>query len=598
MDVTLTMSADTFDGFCQSILGGNWSGVNDYTAHFVENTAVSTSLRRSTLLDALHSVQLSISYLDAPNQPIKKLLKTQNIVLDDFERTDISKVLFVEAVFQLMAENDLFDEQVCLALFQLKVVYMSLLVQDSTLLNAPDKFAVIFINTMISQSAGWYRNTSKNRWQAKRGELLSFIRTVMSESDITEELMNHAMTEMLENIKQKNNKILRLERRLCEAEKGRIKLQDYDEQVADCINFNIRELNLSNVFIGFLHGTWREVLRGVLLQARDEDTGKAWRNAAQVTSLMIRSLQPKAYLKRFYSRADDIVERVEEIMESVNAEQSVIQSVADMLLNCQKEMIKESVNYETPPLIPLGKYFLNSEFSISNDLMSNLDGLDLNQHFCYREEDALPVLYKLIYIDKEHQFFFFTGMESCQHWIKSFKEIAFNLSSGMLAPIELDSAFPDYVDQVLDHWWSSQMKSVQADRENKFEEKKVAAIKKDKTDRAELELKIAEVTRLRKEYGDKLRTSSELRKKIKRIVDSLPLGAWIIISPGDNPCRGKLAVRIARSDKFIFVNRSGLRVAEYKRGELLEEIINGNVELEHEGLDFERNLSHIIQRIK
>ncbi|MBV1873851.1 MAG: DUF1631 domain-containing protein, partial [Gammaproteobacteria bacterium] len=424
------------------------------------------------------------------------------------------------------------------------------------------------------------------------------IRTVMSESDITEELMNHAMTEMLENIKQKNNKILRLERRLCEAEKGRIKIQDYDEQVADCINFNVRELNLSNIFIGFLHGTWREVLRGVLLQSRDEDAGKAWRNAAQVTSLMIRSLQPKAYMKRFYSRADDIVERVEEIMKSVNAEQSVIQSVADMLLNCQKEMIKESVNYETPPLIPLGKYFLNSEFSISNDLMSNLDGLDLNQHFCYREEDALPVLYKLIYIDKEHQFFFFTGMESCQHWIKSFKEIAFNLSSGMLAPIELDSVFLLYVNQVLHHWWSSQMKSVQADRENKFEEKKVAAIKKDKTDRAELELKIAEVTRLRKEYGDKLRTSSELRKKIKRIVDSLPLGAWIIISPGDNPCRGKLAVRIARSDKFIFVNRSGLRVAEYKRGELLEEIINGNVELEHEGLDFERNLSHIIQRIK
>lgn len=598
MDVALTMSPDKFDSFCQTILGGNWSGVNNYTAHAVEKTTVASCIGRSVLLDALRSVQFSTSYLDMPKQPIKKLLKDQGFLLENFEHTEISKVLFVEAVFQLMAENKLFDEQVCLALFQLKVVYMILLIQDSALLKMPDKSPIIFLNTVISQSVGWYRNAGENRWQAKRNELLNFIRTVMSASDITEELMSHTTIEVLEKIKQKNDKISRLERRLCEAEKGRMKLQDYDEQVADCLNFNVRGLKLPNVFIEFLHGTWREVLRGVLLQARDEDAGKEWRNAAQVTSLMIRSLQPKAYLKRFYSRADDIVERAEEIMESVNADQSVLQAAAVLLLKCQKEMIKECAHYETPPLIPLGKYFSDAEFSISNDLMSNLDTLNLNQYFCYREEGSLPVLYKLIYIDKEHQFFFFTGMESCQHWIKSFKEIAFNLSSGMLMHIEIDRSFLRYVNQVLHHWWSSQIKGIQADREKTFQEKKVAAIKKGEIDRAELEIKITEVARLRKEYGDKLRISSELRKKIKRIVDSLPLGAWIIVTPGEEASRGKLAVRIARSDKFIFVNRSGLRVAEYKRGELVEEIINGNVELEHEGLDFERNLSHIIQRIK
>ena len=597
MDIALPVSL-TFEAFSHEVLGGSWSELRHYTLHTIDCATEAEHLDSAILLEALHSIQFNSAYLKKPNQSIKNILTHQGFDLEDFELTDISKVIFIDAIFKLIRADKLFDEQVCLALFQLKVIYMILLIQDSTLLKTPYACSVVFLNRMISQSMGWHQNVSVSRWQAKRDELLKFIQVVMSSRDITEDLMKQAAFNMLESIELKNEKSSHLERRLCEAEKGRIKLQSYDEQVADCLNFNCRGIKLQLAFIGFLHGIWREVLRGVLLQASDENAKNVWRNAAQVTSLMIHSLQEKAHLKRFYSRADGIVERVEKIMESVHTDENVIEVAGDLLLNCQKEMISDIAHYEAPPLISLGKFFSDTELSISKSLMVKLEALDLNQHFCYQEEGALPVLYKLIYIDRIHQFFFFIGVESCQHWTKSFKDIAYNLSSGMLMNVELEECFPNFMNLALNKCWGCQIKSMHADKERQIEKIKVAEKKKEKINRAALELKIDEVRGLRKEYGDQIRTSSELKKKIKGIIDSLPLGAWINIVKKGESIRAKLAVRIARSDKYIFVNRSGLRVAEYKRLELVDEVINGCVELEHEGHNFERSLSHIIKRIK
>lgn len=80
--------------------------------------------------------------------------------------------------------------------------------------------------------------------------------------------------------------------------------------------------------------------------------------------------------------------------------------------------------------------------------------------------------------------------------------------------------------------------------------------------------------------------------------DSLRVGSWIELSRDDTKVRCKLAAFIKATGKYIFVNRSGAKVAEYQREELAAEMESGNVAMLDDGLIFDRALESIIDNLR
>lgn len=80
--------------------------------------------------------------------------------------------------------------------------------------------------------------------------------------------------------------------------------------------------------------------------------------------------------------------------------------------------------------------------------------------------------------------------------------------------------------------------------------------------------------------------------------DSLRVGSWIELSRDDAKVRCKLAAFIKATGKYIFVNRSGAKVAEYQREELAAEMESGNVAMLDDGLIFDRALESIIDNLR
>ncbi|SHK59536.1 Protein of unknown function [Marinobacter antarcticus] len=80
--------------------------------------------------------------------------------------------------------------------------------------------------------------------------------------------------------------------------------------------------------------------------------------------------------------------------------------------------------------------------------------------------------------------------------------------------------------------------------------------------------------------------------------DSLRVGAWIELTRDGTRLRCKLAAFIRATGKYIFVNRSGAKVAEYRRQELASAMASGTVTMLDDGLIFDRALESIIDNLR
>lgn len=80
--------------------------------------------------------------------------------------------------------------------------------------------------------------------------------------------------------------------------------------------------------------------------------------------------------------------------------------------------------------------------------------------------------------------------------------------------------------------------------------------------------------------------------------DRLRVGSWIELSREGTRTRCKLAAFIKATGKYIFVNRSGAKVAEYQRDQLAAAMAEDEITLLDDGLIFDRALESIIDNLR
>jgi len=82
------------------------------------------------------------------------------------------------------------------------------------------------------------------------------------------------------------------------------------------------------------------------------------------------------------------------------------------------------------------------------------------------------------------------------------------------------------------------------------------------------------------------------------LADSLRVGCWVEITLDGSKIRCKLAAFIKATGKYIFVNRSGAKVAEYYRQDLASAMAAGEIGMLDDGLIFDRALESIIDNLR
>ncbi|MDL0432554.1 DUF1631 domain-containing protein [Marinobacter sp. TBZ242] len=80
--------------------------------------------------------------------------------------------------------------------------------------------------------------------------------------------------------------------------------------------------------------------------------------------------------------------------------------------------------------------------------------------------------------------------------------------------------------------------------------------------------------------------------------EGLRVGSWIELTRDGSKIRCKLAAFIKATGKYIFVNRSGAKVAEYQREELAAALAAEEITMLDDGLIFDRALESIIDNLR
>lgn len=91
---------------------------------------------------------------------------------------------------------------------------------------------------------------------------------------------------------------------------------------------------------------------------------------------------------------------------------------------------------------------------------------------------------------------------------------------------------------------------------------------------------------------------SEIERAWLDRADSLRVGSWIELTRDTTKTRCKLAAFIKATGKYIFVNRSGAKVAEYYRESLAQAMACDEITMLDDGLIFDRALESIIDNLR
>lgn len=81
-------------------------------------------------------------------------------------------------------------------------------------------------------------------------------------------------------------------------------------------------------------------------------------------------------------------------------------------------------------------------------------------------------------------------------------------------------------------------------------------------------------------------------------VRRLRIGAWVEVMDDDEPLRCKLVAVIDSSDRYVFANRTGMKVREWSCAGLVQALRRGEVRLLDDGLLFERALDAVLERLR
>ncbi|MDR0209066.1 MAG: DUF1631 domain-containing protein [Pseudomonas putida] len=81
-------------------------------------------------------------------------------------------------------------------------------------------------------------------------------------------------------------------------------------------------------------------------------------------------------------------------------------------------------------------------------------------------------------------------------------------------------------------------------------------------------------------------------------VRRLRIGAWVEVMDDEEPLRCKLVAVIDSSDRYVFANRTGMKVREWSGAGLVQALRRGEVRLLDDGLLFERALDAVLERLR
>jgi hypothetical protein len=480
-----------------------------------------------------------INVQDALNSLLAEKMPTKALSIG---QVDDDSINLVAMLFQFILDDRNLAAPMKALIARLQIPLIKVAMMDKSFFSKGGHPARKLLNEVASACLGWTENQSPAKDPLYK-KVESIVDTLLNDFDTDPGIFEEVLTDFVSFLEVDRRRAGLVEQRTLDAEDGKAKAEIARAKVQKTLNEKVAGQILPKVVVQLLEDAWSNVLFLICLKEGDE--GPAWKDAWCTVDDLLWSVKP---------------------MSDAQSRQKLLKLLPVLLKSLRLGLNKISYN----------PFDMNQLFKDLEPIhIKQLSDLSAPRQKAAPEPVSPPVNAQVKSLDEMLDDR--AADNVCLEDLDSELSAGFDLLDVMDQSIEDDS----------DELKRSSTKNIPADEiEQQYVKEIVVGGRKNEAESAQ---------NVAVDDTDLLDENDPCYKQ----VDKLAAGSWIEICRDDNKkFRCRLAAIIRGTGKYIFVNRSGMKVEEMNRDSLALAIKLGAVVLLDEGLLFDRALESVIGNLR
>jgi len=493
--------------------------------------------QQTQALNGITPQQLDISQV--LNQLLETKIPDQTLSLG---HVDSDVINMIDMLFQFILDEPQLAPPLKALIARLQIPFIKLAMMDKQFFSKGNHPARQLLNTLAKACLGWEQveNVENDRLYKKIDELVT---TVIDQFDSDTAIFQQLLDEFKKFIEAEERRAQLVQQRTLGAEEGKAKTELAREQVENLLDSKLNGLDLPEPVVQLSTEGWNQVLLHIFLKDGSEST--EWQEAVALLDDLIWSVRPvenESARQQLLKRAPKIVKALRKGLATVSFNPVQLQHLFEAVEAIHMDRLEQALPDDSaePPILTAK---LTADELLSSQPV-NKDETVVNGAIVSETGVSLDQL-----LEKD-------------------RADSTSVNKDALAELdaELNSTLGD-VDALGGPNSIDKQPNVAQVEESCDQEHKQAPIEED--------------------------------QEALGVVDSLSMGGWFELSlEEDSQCRCRLAAVIRATGKYIFVNRSGVKVAEYTRQSLAQAIKNSQVRQLDDGKLFDRALESVINDLR
>ena len=420
-------------------------------------------------------------------------------------------------------------------------------------------------------------------------------------------------------------RLTKLEQRLVDSERGQLRTRRAQQQAARVLNVAMAGKRLTQAAVDYLQQDWYRELQWGALQFGDNDPASGapsaqWQRRAELTERLVNSLvdplDDDDARQQLYHLISEVDTELRAVLSEHAADPEIVENQLARIQQQHLALLKgKPLAPTTFTLLANHDPWLSPTTSISRDLLRQVTELDLQRWFLLRVNGSDSRIKLVLKMDDTSQLLFSNrlGVRALQ---KSFEEFAYLISLGEATPLPGAGQASNALRQVLlqlmqradararSEGEARQRELLEQQRRQQAKEKALAEATAlaEQQARAESEAleraREQEAQRRRAHIEEQSGVAEQQTRAMRQQATLLTVGSWVELHDDIGTVqRVKLAVKLP-SGKLIFVDRDGVRRAEFDRDAFAQRLLEGSAQILNQGPQFDDTLARVVHGLR
>ncbi len=392
----------------------------------------------------------------------------------------------------------------------------------------------------------------------------------------------------------------KLETRLIDSEAGSRTIKEAENTVAKLFNEHLAGSPLTAPIQEFAYENLRREMQYLFINhGRGATQYRLWEKTVKILGWLFKTDKTAEQKRQLSTVLPNHLELLNNTIKPLTyPQENLDEFVREINFAFFSILQQQSITCVQAPAIESSEDRLEDGITISRQALEQWKDIKTGDWFEFQQEDQQTQRVKLIHQFVTEDTFLFSNSEGLKAFEKTRKAWIYCLASGMAKPIASHLSMEILLNKAAQKS-QNLLKKLKADTEEiRLERERQLRIAAAKAQQEADMLQNKEQLKRKQALEQRASITPEQQQHGEELVSKLRTGDWVDYNDGEKTIRGKLAVHLLSSNKYIFTDRLGSKLLELSREQLIEQITLKTITIHGGGISFEDQLAKVVSTLR